>query len=102
MITSGALTFPSANSSAFIGSSNITRAALTTGLEWNLRVDQSENVSRFEEICHQFEELFKHKQSIEQEQPASPNDIQVEALAKLEQSREEGNRRLCVFTLPPK
>lgn len=111
-----------ANSSAFIGSSNITKAALTTGLEWNLRVEQSENVSRFEEICHQFEELFKHKQSIElehswveryqviydnskqrtasvipgadeQEQPASPNDIQVEALAKLEQSREEGNRR---------
>ena len=111
-----------ANSSAFIGSSNITKAALTTGLEWNLRVDQSENVSRFEEICHQFEELFKHKQSIElehswveryqviydnsnqrtasvipgadeQEQPAIPNDIQVEALAKLEQSREEGNRR---------
>jgi HKD family nuclease len=67
MIASGGSTFPSAKSSAFIGSSNITRAALTTGLEWNLRVDQSENLSRFKEICHQFEELFKHKQSIELE-----------------------------------
>jgi HKD family nuclease len=29
--------------SAFIGSSNITRTALTDGLEWNVRVDHPEN-----------------------------------------------------------
>ena len=109
-------------SSAFIGSSNITKSALTTGLEWNLRVEQAENPDRFKEICHQFETIFQHKQSVElthawvehyqthykepsqrtaavvpgadeQEKPATPNDIQIEALAKLEQSREEGNRR---------
>ena len=109
-------------SSAFIGSSNITKSALTTGLEWNLRVEQAENPARFKEICQQFETIFQHKQSVElthawvehyqkhykepsrrtadvvpgadeQEKPATPNDIQIEALAKLEQSREEGNRR---------
>lgn len=109
-------------SSAFIGSSNITKSALTTGLEWNLQVEQAENPDRFKEICHQFETIFQHKQSIElthawvehyqthykepsqrtaavvpgadeQEKPATPNDIQIEALAKLEESREAGNRR---------
>ena len=109
-------------SSAFIGSSNITKSALTTGLEWNLQVEQAENPDRFKEICHQFETIFQHKQSVElthawvehyqthykepsqrtaavvpgadeQEKPATPNDIQIEALAKLEESREAGNRR---------
>ena len=109
-------------SSAFIGSSNITKSALTTGLEWNLRVEQAENRDRFKEICHQFETIFKHQQSVElthawienyqkhykepshrtaavvpgadeQEKPATPNDIQIEALAKLEESREAGHRR---------
>lgn len=108
--------------SAFIGSSNITKSALTDGLEWNLRVEQSENIARFEEILQQFNNVFTHKQSIElthtwvesyqkhykepsqrtaavvpgadeQEQMAIPNDIQVEALTKLEESREEGNCR---------
>ena len=109
-------------SCAFIGSSNITKSALTTGLEWNLRVDQAENPQRFKEICHQFESIFEHKQSVElthawvahyqqhykepnlrtaavvpgadeQEKPATPNDIQLEALAELAQSRDAGNRR---------
>ena len=87
-----------------------------------MRVEQAENPDRFKEICRQFETIFQHKQSVElthawvehyqthykepsqrtaavvpgadeQEKPATPNDIQIEALAKLEESREAGNRR---------
>ncbi len=109
-------------SSAFIGSSNITQSALTVGLEWNLRVEYSENPHRFKEIQDQFDVLFHHKKSVEltqewvdgyqsiykepsqrtaavvpgadeQEQPAIPNEIQTEALAALNESRINGNRR---------
>ena len=44
--------------SAFIGSSNISRAALKDGLEWNLQVKKSENVIRFDEITCKYETLF--------------------------------------------
>jgi len=50
---------------AFVGSSNLSRTALTDGLEWNLRVDQTADVDsierqRFREICEQYESLFRH------------------------------------------
>jgi superfamily II DNA or RNA helicase/HKD family nuclease len=50
---------------AFVGSSNLSRTALTDGLEWNLRVDQTDDVEstesrRFREICEQYESLFRH------------------------------------------
>jgi len=51
--------------SAFIGSSNISRMALTDGLEWNYRVDHPEDLadpaaSHFREIRDEFQILFDH------------------------------------------
>lgn len=50
---------------AFVGSSNLSRPALTDGLEWNLRVDRSDDPDapdnrRFREIRAQYEALFDH------------------------------------------
>lgn len=50
---------------AFIGSSNLSRTALTDGLEWNLRVERSDDVDtpdnrRFREIRQQYETLLDH------------------------------------------
>ena len=50
---------------AFVGSSNLSRTALTDGLEWNLRVEPTDDVDapdsrRFREIRAQYETLFAH------------------------------------------
>jgi len=50
---------------AFVGSSNLSRTALTDGLEWNLRVEPTDDADapesrRFREILAQYEALFAH------------------------------------------
>ncbi len=103
---------------AFIGSSNISRQALQDGLEWNYRVDFPPDRG-FMEALSRFEELFRHPQtrplsdawihaydrrrtpptrpvapgSHETEKPPAPTQVQSEALAALEASRQQGYRR---------
>lgn len=43
---------------ALVGSSNLTRTALSTGVEWNYRVIPSDDHSGFAEVCARFAELF--------------------------------------------
>lgn len=107
---------------AFIGSSNISNAALVSGLEWNLKIDKAEDEDRFALIQSEYETLFTnlsckalthqwideyikrntYSKSIpltgeleqyEQEPPPEPNVIQTEALEALANSRLQGYRR---------
>lgn len=106
---------------AFIGSSNISKAALQHGHEWNIRIDSEENPLRFKEIKLKFDKIFAHKQTTEltdtwiddYEQrietapvinigesgadeellPAIPNTFQQEALEALELTRNAGYKR---------
>lgn len=48
---------------AYIGSSNISKMALQDGLEWNLRVDSVENLSRFLEIRNKFDYLYNSERA---------------------------------------
>lgn len=44
--------------SAYVGSSNISAPALTSGVEWNVKVAQAQDCAIFNEICHAFDYYF--------------------------------------------
>ena len=103
---------------AFIGSSNISRQALTDGLEWNYRVDYPAD-DGFLEARNRFEAVFHHARTLpvhdawidayearrvppprvvspgsdEAEAPPNPTPIQVAALQALTQTRKDGYKR---------
>lgn len=113
----------SSGTTAYIGSSNLTKHALTRGLEWNQRIDESSNSAQLVQIRGEFDRLFNHPKtsSLDQdwidayinrrkaspvstasqgidpeveipEAPPTPNDIQLEALKALKESRDRGDR----------
>lgn len=101
------------DSEIYIGSSNLSRGALTTSIEWNYHFTKSENEKDFNSFQENFEDLFenhsikitddilkdysknwkKPKSDIEiirPEKDFKPNPSQIEALYELNRTREEG------------
>ena len=104
----------------FVGSSNLSHSALTSGLEWNYRLLRSQNATDYEIFSKTFDDLFdnctekithevlkkyalswikpsfnKNEQASEQQHLADtgkivPRGAQVEALYELKKAREEG------------
>ena len=102
---------------AFVGSSNLSQAALTDSIEWNYKVVSSHDTAAFPEITHGFEELFNDYNSVTVtpewigqyegrrtqagwqeagvhfEMPApqpEPHGIQSQALDALQRTRQDG------------
>lgn len=102
------------DSEIYIGSSNLSRGALTTSIEWNYHFTKSEKPNDFSYFQNTFENLFNDGILISDEilrqyskswskpkfikpqvtesnhQKFEPNPAQVEALYSLNQSREDG------------
>jgi len=108
---------------AYVGSSNLSRSALDTGIEWNLRVERDNHTAAWRRIDHAFEELWRIARPLdrdfvdayarrarissqplpagEQEQeslepPGPPHGVQRDALAALCAARLAGRRRALV------
>lgn len=99
---------------AFVGSSNLSRTALTSSVEWNLRATSSRQAATFTRIIARFEALWTNPASrpltaelvaayqsrvrvLPAPEPApvrpTPNGVQSDVLKLLAQTREEGARR---------
>lgn len=48
------------HSEIYIGSSNISRSALTSGIEWNYRFSSKKDPENYEKFYRTFEDLFEH------------------------------------------
>ncbi|MDP1915396.1 MAG: DEAD/DEAH box helicase family protein [Myxococcales bacterium] len=108
---------------AFVGSSNLSRSALQTGIEWNLRVDRDRDSEAYVRVREAFEALWQVGRQLDDEwiaryadraranphplppgeseaepltPPPAPHLVQVEALAKLRAARAKGRRRALV------
>jgi superfamily II DNA or RNA helicase/HKD family nuclease/diadenosine tetraphosphate (Ap4A) HIT family hydrolase len=108
----------SGDGAAYVGSSNLTRPALTRGIEWNYRVTSTGDPAGFGEVTQAFTKLFGHPATrpldaewidayarrrqtrilapidIAPEPPRQappPNEVQTEAIEALEHTRAAGN-----------
>ncbi|WP_194189531.1 DEAD/DEAH box helicase family protein [Clostridium chrysemydis] len=72
----------------FIGSSNISNSALTKGIEWNYRLEKSQNEEDFNYISRNFEDLFLN-QSIMLNDEELKNYSKIYKKPKLNFSKEE-------------
>ena len=52
----------------FIGSSNLSKSALTSGIEWNYRIDKEKNLDDYNYYKSMFEELFYNESIIVNDQ----------------------------------
>ncbi|NEU05512.1 DEAD/DEAH box helicase family protein [Clostridium senegalense] len=107
------------DSEIYIGSSNISKGALTSSIEWNYRFVKSEHCKDYEDFSNTFEDLFKNHaiivddevlenysknwsrpnvykdfEKVKEKEKISdmvePKEAQIEALYSLKKSREEG------------
>ena len=105
---------------AFVGSSNLSYAALETAVEWNLRVDREHDARAYGRIAEAFERLWTLARPLDAawieayaerarrsdavlppgevevellEKPPDPHTVQLEALAALRAARAAGRRR---------
>lgn len=108
---------------AFVGSSNLSAAALGDGVEWNLRIDRERDPAGFLRVVQAFEDWWERAVPLsrawidayreraperllpervtddrreEVVAPPEPHDIQREALAALDGSRADGRQRALV------
>jgi superfamily II DNA or RNA helicase len=86
-------------SCAYIGSSNISNAALTEGLEWNIKVSEYEQSFQWEKISATFDTYWNDAE-FEDFTDAGKNRLQI-ALKKERDGNSDGNLPIAFFDLRP-
>lgn len=108
---------------AFVGSSNLSRSALESGIEWNLRVDRDRDHAAYMRVRDAFEGLWIRARPLDAawiesyarrarraqlamppgeedaeslELPPQPHEVQLDALERLRACRAEGRKRAIV------
>ncbi len=108
---------------AFVGSSNLSRSALDSGIEWNLRVDRDRDHTAYTRVRDAFEALWTRARPLDAawiaayaerarrtelpmppgeetaeplEDPPAPHEVQLAALERLRACRAEGRTRAIV------
>lgn len=59
--------YPDGRKEAFIGSSNLSRSALTSAIEWNCRIDSAGDPAVIESMHREFDRLFQKADLLDQE-----------------------------------
>ena len=82
------------DSEIYIGSSNLSKGALTDSIEWNYHFKKSEKTADFMHFQNTFNDLFENKkpkfQIIPKTKNIEPNGTQIEALYELNKTKSEG------------
>ena len=105
------------DSEIYIGSSNLSRGALTNSIEWNYHFKKSDNTKDFSHFQDTFNDLFENRsieiteevlrkysktwvkpkfQKITKTRNIEPNGVQIEALYELKKTKEEGYDKALV------
>ncbi len=87
----------------FIGSSNISKSALTYGVEWNYRIRKRNNEEDFKTYCDEFERLFYNKSIIlndEELKRYSDSWVRPKVTNTLEKYDEEDNSNVVEMYQP--
>ncbi len=87
----------------FIGSSNISRSALTSGIEWNYRISKEGNEEDFQHYKRVFEELFlNHSDIIDEDKMReySRNWKRPKVLVEVEKQEEKQENNVIPFVEP--
>ena len=88
----------------FIGSSNISKSALTSGLEWNYRLKKDQNEEDFNYFCREFENLFLNESIILNDQELkryskSWRNPKIYKMSNLDdENKEEKNNVIQIFS----
>lgn len=94
------------HSEVYIGSSNISRSALTSGIEWNYRFSSVSDYDNYKKFLQTFEDLFSHhaividdeelkRYSKEWHRPAAARDLE-----RYDESEQDQSRRVSMLYEP--